>query len=239
MIVTNLPAIGRKINKRADRLRFQPLEVFVIHAVTDTYNPEAYLREDWMQTEIFVQTIKRLKRDYTFIPLTEAYGHLRHDWLRRRRYAVLTCDDGFASVQGILPFLESEKVPITLFINPRYLDGKSRREGYAPSVEYLTEAQLAGLTSHLVSIGMHGYEHLDATKQSEEEFGRSVTLCTEMLGKHPRYIPYFAYTWGRNNATTERVLKRMGVVPVLCDGASNYRYRGAISRRLLPEEENK
>lgn len=228
--------IERKIAKRVDKMRFQPIEVFVIHAVTETFDPSGCMREDWMPTATFERVIRHLKGRYTFISLVEAHKRLQHDIMRHRRYAVLTCDDGFASVLGIMPFLEAERVPITLFVNPCYLDGKSRREGYAEKVEYLTKVQLDSLTSGLVSIGMHGYEHVDATQQTEAQFRTSVARCKEILAPHPGYIPYFAYTWGRNNAITGHILGEMNIVPVLCDGGTNYRYREGIRRRLLPEK---
>lgn len=226
-------AIKRKIEKRIDKLFFKPVEVFVFHAVSDRFDPTLNKQVDWSSTDDFQKRILSLKQQYTFIPLDQAYHHLRHDCMRRRKLAVLTCDDGFASIQGILPFLEHEQVPVTLFINPKYLDGTSIRTGYASAPKYITYDQLFARNSNLITIGMHGYEHLDATKQTPEEFNESVDKCIDMLSNHPRYIPYFAYTWGNHNGTTDRILSEKKIIPVLCDGSATRRYHNGISRKPI------
>lgn len=231
--------IVRKIGKRLDKLRFAPVDVLVFHAVSDCFNPQENKRVDWSQTEDFKQYILALKKDYSFISLSEAYERLRRDWFRtasgerKKGSAVLTCDDGYASVLDVLPFLEREQVPVTLFVNPKYLDGVSRREGYAEAPRYITYEQLWKLDSEWVTVGMHGYEHDDATRQSIREFEMSVERCVESLKSHPRFIPFFAYTWGRYNEGTQQTLKRRGIIPVLTDGETNYRYRQGISRRPI------
>ena len=207
-------AIKRKIVKRIDKLCCQPIEVFVFHAVSDSFDPALNKQVDWSSTTEFKQRILSFKQQYTFISLDDAYHCLHRDLTRQKKLAALTCDDGFASILSILPFLEHEQVPITLFINPKYLDGTSIRTGYAPAPKYITQDQLFALKSNLISIGMHGYEHLDASS-------------------HPRYIPFFAYTWGNHNDTTDRILAEKNIVPVLCDGGATRRYYNGISRKPI------
>ena len=226
-------AIVRKVNRRLDKLRYEPIEVFVFHSVSDSFDERRNKKVDWSTTEDFKDHILLLKTRYTFIPLEEAYQKLCWQWFRRERYAVLTCDDGYSSVLDVLPFFEREQIPVTLFINPKYLDGVSRREGYADAPQYITQSQLWALQSPLVTVGMHGYEHDDATMQSIQEFGLSVDRCVAILQQHPRYIPYFAYTWGRYTAETQQLLKKRGIIPVLTDGEPNYRYRQGIGRKPI------
>jgi len=222
-----------KVRRRINNLCETPIEVFVFHAVSDSFDEHLNKRVDWSQTEEFKNHILLLKKKYTFISLEEAYHKLRRDWFRKKRYAVLTCDDGYASVLNILPFLEDEHIPVTLFINPKYLDGVSRREGYADTPQYITHHQLWSLGSPLMTIGLHGYEHLDATEQSALEFEQSVDKCIELLQSHTRYIPYFAYTWGRYTSATQHLLKKKRIIPVLTDGEPNYRYHRGISRKPI------
>lgn len=226
-------AIKRKITKRIDKLRFSPIEVFVFHAVSDKFDPTLNKEVDWSSTEDFKKRILTYKQQYTFISLDRAYHRLLHDNLRHIKLAVLTCDDGFSSVLSILPFLEKEQIPVTLFINPKYLDGTSRRTNYAPAPQYITLNQLFNLTSPLVTIGMHGYEHIDAVAQTPSEFSESVDRCIDVLSSHPRYIPYFAYTWGNHNDITDSILIQKGIIPVLCDGTTNRLYRNGISRKPI------
>ena len=224
--------IDKKKKEYARQFR-KPIEVFVFHAVSDEFDEKRYMQMDWSQTEEFKKHIRTLKSRYTFIPLEEACRKLHSRSLRWRRYAVLTCDDGFVSVLEVLPFLEEEKIPVTLFINPKYLDGVSHREGYTEAPQYLTHDQLWSLTSPLVTVGMHGYEHDNATKKTAEEFDESVEKCKEILQAHPRYIPYYAYTWGIYSDLTQQILHQKEIVPLPVNGKSNKRYHGAISRRPI------
>ena len=225
--------IKRKIIKRIDKLLLQPIEVFVFHAVSDQFDPSLNKQVDWSSTADFQNRIQTFKQQYKFISIDQAHHHLQHDMIRHKKLAVLTCDDGFSSILNILPFLEKEQVPITLFINPKYLDGTSCRANYATAPKYITHDQLFALTSPLVSIGMHGYEHIDALKQCTSDFSDSVEKCINELSSHPRYTPFFAYTWGNHNDSTDKILYDHGIVPVLCDGTANYRYKGGISRKPI------
>lgn len=225
--------IVEKLVRQLERLWWAPVEVLVFHAVSDLYDSRRNKRVDWSQTDVFKNHVRLLKSRYRFVSLDEA-GRRLHRWCpRRERLAVLTCDDGYASVLDVLPFLESERVPVTLFVNPKYLDGVSRREGYAEEPQYMTHDQLWALTSEWVTVGMHGYAHDDATVQTAEEFELSVERCVEALQRHPRYIPFFAYTWGRHTEATQRMLWQKGIVPVGVDGNTNRHYHGMIDRRPM------
>lgn len=227
------PVIVRKIRKKLDGLCCKPIEVFVFHAVSDKYDETLNLRTDWSSTEDFKTTILALKGNYCFIPLNEAYRKLKKDWVRTVSYAVLTCDDGFASVMGILPFLEAQQIPVTLFVNPKYMDGKTKREGYTVNPQYILKEEMWNLKSPMISIGMHGFEHNDATQMTKLEFSDSVERCMQILEPHPRYIPFFAYTWGNYSKMTQQVLSEKRIIPVFTDGESNYRYRDGIGRKPI------
>jgi len=112
-----------KIDRRLTQLTLAPIEVFVFHCVSDTFDPSLCQRQDWTPTDYFKHQIQQLKSQYTFITLPEVYHRLTHDRFRRTKYAALTCDDGNASILSILPFLFSEQVPATPIINPNYLHG--------------------------------------------------------------------------------------------------------------------
>jgi len=231
------------------KLRFQPIRVFCFHHVSEVFNPLTMWECDWTQIDQFKSNIRHLKEQgYAFISLIDAYEKLKHDSLRRKKYIVLTADDGYKSILSILPWLEEQLIPITLFINTKYLDGKSwsaineeqaRRAN--PNVDmlkvcsdlYMSKDELFSLTSPLISIGMHGHEHLDATQQSQEEFKQNVELCREVLEQHPKYIHFFAYPWGHFNAETDQVLKDMRLVPVLVTGNNNYNNDEYIDRLAI------
>jgi peptidoglycan/xylan/chitin deacetylase (PgdA/CDA1 family) len=224
---------SRRITKRISKFLLCPIEVFVFHAVCDRYDEKLNQRADWTSTDEFKTNILALKDKYHFISLDEAFQKLRRDLIRTINYAVLTCDDGFASVMDILPFLEKQQIPVTLFVNPKYLDGVSKREGYTDNPRYILKEDLWNLKSPLITIGMHGYEHNDATRMTKEEFFDSVERCKKILESHPRYIPYYAYTWGNYSPMTQQVLIEKEVIPVFTDGESNYRYRQGIGRKPI------
>lgn len=232
-------------------MRLQPIRVFCFHQVSDDYNPLTMWECDWTQTELFKRNILNLKeKGYIFISLHQAHEKLKHDRFRYKKYAVLTADDGYKSLLNILPWLEEQQIPITLFVNTKYLDGQSwsnineeQARRAKPDVDmlekvcpklYLSMEELKKVAAMPnVTIGMHGHEHLDATQQTIEEFERNVLSCKEALKNIPHTIPYFAYAWGKHNKATDKVLKEMDLIPVLVNGTKNYTYGGYIDRMAI------
>ena len=200
------------------KIRLQPIRVYCFHQVSAQYNPLTMWECDWTQIDQFKRNVLHLKAHYKFISLTEAHEKLKHDIFRIQKYAVLTADDGYKSLLNIIPWLEEQHIPITIFLNTKYLDGKSwsainekQARQTKPDVDvlaevcpylYLNKTELKQLTySPYVTIGMHGHEHLDAMKQTEREFEENVHRCQEVLTEYTKAVPYFAYTWGRYNHT--------------------------------------
>ena len=122
-------------------------------------------------------------------------------------------------------------MPATLFVNGKYLDGKSYRE--SPKEQYLTYEELFALNSPLIEIGHHGWEHTDATKMTKEELRECVHKNIEILSSHPIYIPFWAYTWGRYTVETNQILRTNEIIPVYVNGIKNYTNEGFINRELL------
>ena len=218
-----------KIQRKWLKLRLQPIRAFCLHHVCERFDADAMCACDWMALDEFKQKIIALRyQGYQFISLTEAYHHLKKDWFRRKKYAVLTFDDGYKSLNEVLPWIESQQIPATLFINGKYLDGKSYRE--TPNEQYLTYDELFSLTSPFIEIGHHGWEHTAATEMTEEELLESLQKNIEVLSTHPRYIPFWAYTWGQHTKSNDKCLLINGIIPVLIEGNKNYRWRGSIDR---------
>lgn len=224
--------ILKKLQRKWIKLRLQPIRVFCLHHVCEQFDAEAMYPCDWMALDEFKEKIKTLRNQgYQFISLTKAYYHLKKDYFRRKKYAVLTFDDGYKSLNEVLPWLEEQKISATLFINGKYLDGKSYRE--TPNEQYLLYGELFALTSPLIEIGHHGWEHKSAKEMSQEELVDSLQKNIEILSSHPRYIPFWAYTYGIHNQTSDVTLSNNGMTLVLVDGGKNYKWIGAIDRELL------
>ena len=221
-----------KVKRKWMKLRLQPIRIFCLHHVCKQFDAESMYPCDWMELSVFQSKINNLREmGYQFISLTEAHLHLQNDWIRREKYSVLTFDDGYKSLLEVLPWLEEQKIPAALFINGKYLDGKSYRDN--TKEQYLTYDELFNLTSPLIEIGHHGWEHIAVTEMTEAEFVKSLEKNIEVLSKHPRYIPFWAYTWGRHNKQNDAFLRSNGIIPVLIEGNKNYKWVGSIDREML------
>lgn len=221
-----------KIKRKWTKIRLQPIRVYCLHHVCAEYDAETMVDYDWIRIEEFKANVLAMQQNgIEFISLEEAYRHICKDWIRCKKYAVLTFDDGYASLKEILPWLDEQQIPATLFINGKYLDGKSYRHTYKE--KYLTKNELFALCSPLIEIGSHGWEHVDASKIKLEEFQDSVCKNREILQNHPQYVPFYAYTYGRHNQQEDEYLAGLQLIPVLIDGADNYDERKYIQRRLL------
>ena len=214
------------------KICLQPIIVFCMHHVCETFDAESMNKGDWMQIDDFKRKVSDLQRNgVEFISLTEAYNKITNDKWRNKKYVVMTFDDGYASLKEILPWLEEQQIPATLFINGKYLDGKSFRDN--PKEQYLNKEELFSLTSPLIEIGSHGWMHLDASKISADEFKLIIEQNIKLLQTHPRYVPFHAYTWGRYTKGSNSVLTQMSITPVLMDGMKNYNEPHIIHRELL------
>ena len=92
-----------KIGLYVMRWFLRPIHIYVFHNVSDVHDELLCGIDDWTQTEQFKQNIEKLEQQYTFISISEAYHKLKHDWFRFHNYAVLTTDDGLASVLNVIP----------------------------------------------------------------------------------------------------------------------------------------
>lgn len=221
-----------KIRRKWMKLRLRPIRVFCLHHVCEQFDADTMYACDWMALDEFKQKIIALRNQgYQFISLTDAYEYLKKDWFRRKKYAVLTFDDGYKSLNEVLPWLEEEMIPVTLFINGKYLDGKSYRE--TPKEQYLTHYELFALTSQLIEIGHHGWEHTAATEMTEEELLESLQRNIEVLSAHPRYIPFWAYTYGKYTDQTNFLLRNNQLILVKVSGGQNFHLQEAVDRESI------
>lgn len=237
-------SIWKKIYNRWTKLRLQPIRVFCLHHITTTFDTISMCDGDWLEISTFRNRVEQMQRmGYTFISLDDAYRKIQKDVFRCRKYAVLTADDGYKSLDEILPWLIEQKIPITLFINGKYTDGKSQRIVEGKHFTYLTTAGLqhyVEVSQGLISIQSHGYEHLDATAMSTADFRLQIEKNIAVLDsiksspmRGVRRVCFHAYTWGRHNAQTDAILKEMNIIPVLIDGMKNYNDASCIHRELL------
>lgn len=228
-IYRRLVKYQKKISRWLQKIRFRPIRVFLFHQVSDVFDEATMKTCDWTETNQFKQNVLKLKERYDFIPLEEAHRHLKKDCFRFKNYAVMTSDDGWASLNNILPWLEKQEIPVTLFVNPNYSDGLSFRE--KETERYMTRSKMESYKQ--VSIGLHGLEHINVAKMSETEFRDYVEKSVKQTSNIAGYVPYWAYTWGKYSEMHNRVLREMGITPVYINGEANIKNTEYIERELL------
>lgn len=243
-----LKKLLNKIRRKYIKLRFRPISVFVFHHVSKVRNPLICQPEDWTQLDQFMRNIERLSERYTFISLREACSKLQNDKFRLKDYAVLTTDDGLSSILNVIPWLEERKIPLTLFINSRYMQGnilkpvhlkwllKQTPDADVPYIAqqmYLSKQQIWTLNSPYIEIGLHGHEHLNAKEISETAFEKEISLCAEVLHTHPRYLAAYAYPWGSATEQSLSYLLKNSIIPVLVDNQTNYKWSSCIHRECI------
>lgn len=227
--------LSYKIKNKILKLRFQPIRVFCFHQVSAVFDASTMWSCDWTEIEQFKRNILKLKSKYEFISLSEAYEKLKNDIFRTKKYAVLTSDDGWSSLKEILSWLDEQQIPITLFLNPCYFDGEHFQERETEKLLLKEDIDYIAKSYPLVTLGIHGWTHADASKQSDVEFEQSIIKSIEVLSMYKNYIPYFAFAWNRRKQSNFVILNKYQLVPVLIRGNKNYTYKntGYIDRELL------
>ena len=168
------------------------------------------------------------------------------DWIQTESFKTSLLN---RCINDLLPWLEENHIPITLFLNARYLDGQScsphilrhaRMENAEVTEEevaeglYLTESMLKGMPGDWVTLASHGYEHVNAAKLGLDQFVDQIQKNVMALSQYNSYIPFHAYTWGRRTKKTNDVLEGFNLIPVFMDGQMNYNDPKVIHRELLP-----
>lgn len=217
-----IKTVNRRIKDALMELRYRPVKVFVFHQVSDVLDPDGMWECDWTQTDVFKRNIEVLKKKYDFISLEEAYKHIANDKFRFKSYAALTADDGWASLQNILPWLAEQQVPVTLFLNPLYLDGKHFQERVTEKL--LTHDEVVALVNEYkpyVTIASHGWKHDKCEAMTETEFAENVQKAESVLNEMPGKVPFYAFTYGQYSCSQIRWLKAHALVPVALESKNN------------------
>lgn len=261
-------SLFKKFTNRIIKLLYQPIIVLTFHQVSKQMDDRYEIKEDWNSIENFKHSIEYIGQRYSWISLSDVSKKLQSRCFRFRTYAAISFDDAYLSILNVYTYLIQNKIPFTIFVNSKYLDGVS----YSPenliryinslpnsanmkdlveryqtanvtnykeaiyalmnSVQledklvkqlYVTREQLFTTLNHpLISIALHGHEHLNATKLSMEDFQQNVNDNIKELEKHPHYIPYYAFTWGSYNKEHVVWLKSKGITSLGCGFNFNY-----------------
>lgn len=232
--------LSKKLIRKIINLRLSPIKVLLFHQVSDSFDENSMWKCDWSNTLSFkAKVLHYIQEGYTFISLQDAYSHITKDLYRIKKYAVLTSDDGWKSLLNILPWLAEHKIPITLFLNPMYMDGKHIRS--KENERYLTLEDVKTIVekySSLVTIASHGWSHKDSLEMDLEEFTDSVLRSENYLSAIPNKIPFFAFTYGKYNKEELDICIQYGLVPVFVDDQDNYNSSTQIHRIWIDDGRN-
>ena len=124
-------------------------------------------------------------------------------------HCALTFDDGFAdNVHTLLPILEGEGAPATVFIVSSWL-GASHPD--APWARTMTADEIKVLAAGPVEIGSHSHSHRDLSSLTHDEvvddFTRSKETLEEIIG---RSVTVAAYPYGYATDETAKACAAAG-----------------------------
>lgn len=240
--------LAHKIKRKLKKLWLHPIRVFCFHQTSELFDPKIYTEPDWIALQELKQKLLGLKQEgYVFISLSDAFMHICEDKIRLKKYAVLTCDDGLKCQADLIPWLEEQHIPMTMFVNITTMDGKTcgeqiveyygiktiEDEAWLAKQLYMTKEDLMQLDSPIIEIGLHGYDHSDVTTMSLGEFEKDLKTSIRTLQSHNRYVPFYAYAYGRHTNQTDEQLRQMHIVPIYIDGQTNYNDASCIHRELI------
>lgn len=98
---------------------------------------------------------------------------------------------------------------------------------------YLHLEDLQAMQSPLVTLGYHGYEHIDEYKETNETYIVNFEKAKSAMACLNNVIPFYAHTYGRATKENEAFLLGQGVTPVYVGGGKNYNQWRFIDRELL------
>jgi peptidoglycan/xylan/chitin deacetylase (PgdA/CDA1 family) len=236
-----------KLRRRFLKLRLQPIRVLCFHQVSESFDPLIYCKPDWISLADFKGKINSfLQQGYKFISLEEAYHHIRRDFIRTRKYVVLTADDGLKCQLELIPWLEENNIPLTMFLNVETLTGDkcgepmmqyfnivSKEQERAHSILYATANNIAAVQSSILSFGLHGIDHRGATSMTYEEYRSNIIECKTYLNKIVSTVPFYAYTYGIRTKEYDDILHENNFIPVYMDGRVNYNNSYCVHREIM------
>jgi peptidoglycan/xylan/chitin deacetylase (PgdA/CDA1 family) len=128
---------------------------------------------------------------------------------------LLTADDGWKSQLNILPVLEKEKAPMTLYIYPLVIHDKQK--------QYMTPAELRSIRRNpWLDFGCHSYDHISMKKLNDKSLQRQVVSSRLKLDRLlGRELPTFAYPYGVSDKKAEKFTMKYYKLAFGVNGAVN------------------
>jgi peptidoglycan/xylan/chitin deacetylase (PgdA/CDA1 family) len=129
----------------------------------------------------------------------------------------ITFDDGYASLHDqVAPILAEYGATATVYLNTGWIGESGRKAsdadlGHYPKEHFLTWGDVEELASAGWTIGSHGVEHLDLTRQDADAVARELADSKhEIQFRLGQVCRHFAYTWGRFTPTLQQAVRNVG-----------------------------
>jgi len=162
---------------------------------------------------IFRQQVAWLAEHATIVSLESMVQDSGEDGLR----VALSFDDGYASLHDqVAPILAEYGATATVYLNTGWIGGTARKSsdaalGHYPQEHFLTWNEVETLAKAGWTIGSHGLEHRDLTRQPAAVVaGELSDSKREIESRLGRLCQHFSYTWGRFTPALQCAVKDAG-----------------------------
>lgn len=129
----------------------------------------------------------------------------------------ISFDDGYASLhERIASILAEYGATATVYLNTGWIGAATRKAsdavlGHYPDEHFLTWGEVEALAKAGWTIGSHGVEHLDLTRQKQAVVARELSNSKhEIESRLGQPCKLFSYTWGRFTPGLQRAVKDAG-----------------------------
>lgn len=152
----------------------------------------------------FIELIRFLQRDHTFISYSDALAKLLHNNIDKP-YVCLSFDDGFKNNVRAAEILNQFNVKACFFVCPDMVEEKDygkikqfcAERLHLPPVEFMNWDDIQDLLKHDHEIGSHTMNHINVAALPCTQISDNLHQSLEILTKHCGNIRHFAYPYGR------------------------------------------
>jgi peptidoglycan/xylan/chitin deacetylase (PgdA/CDA1 family) len=163
----------------------------------------------------FRQQVAWLAKNASIVPLDDLLKATSADGLQ----VAITFDDGYASLHDqVAPLLAEYGATATVYLNTGRIGHSTRNAsdaalGHYPNEHFLTWSEVGSLVDAGWTIGSHGVEHLDLTRQDADAVARELADSKrEIEFRLGQPCQHFAYTWGRFTPTLQHAVRNAGYI---------------------------
>jgi peptidoglycan/xylan/chitin deacetylase (PgdA/CDA1 family) len=158
----------------------------------------------------FRQQMAWLSKQASIVPIHELLNGEAVNGLQ----VAISFDDGYSSLhERVRPILAEYGSTATVYLNTGCIGAATRKasetvNGHYPDEHFLTWGEVEALRQAGWTIGSHGVEHLDLTRQAPAVIVRELSDSKrEIESRLGQPCEHFAYTWGRFTPPLQQAVK--------------------------------